>query len=578
MSVICEKKGTSPRGRQSRVKRSNAAERLKLVKLHVEDSIPVSIIAKETGVHPSSIYDWCRQYHAHGEAWFQTRSTGGMSTEGGNAVIKERITSFKQQNPQFGVKRISQFLRRMFFLPASPEKVRQTLHKAGLMKPMKKPKKNPQKPRFFERATPNQMWQSDIFTFRLLGANAYLIGFMDDYSRYMVGLGLYRSQTAEHVLEVYRKAAAEYGVPKEQLTDNGRQYANWRGKTRFQMELQKDKVHHIRSTPHHPQTLGKIERFWKTIWDEFLARAQFESFESAEERVKYWVKHYNHQRPNQGIEGLCPADRFFEIRNEVKAMMAKGIEENALELALRGKPKDPFYMVGRLGEQAVVIHAEKGEIKMMVDGKTSDKAITYDIGAEHETNDGKEGKTDVQCAGEVPGSAVAVGAEQEIGSDNEGDGDKLDAAEPLAATGDAGDDIIAVSEVGGSGEAADAACEAAEAVGGADAEETDPAGEAAAETAGTGKAAEGVNGHTGAGQAQGGTDNQGTQRAVECNGGREEPGDQPEELLQVGKEGALGDDGRPSEPKFRSARLGVGRGEGGAEEAAGRDRGAEGIA
>ncbi|GEM_PF-2291964 len=32
---------------------------------------------------------------------------------------------------------------------------------------------------------------------------AYLIGFIDDYSRYVVGLELYRSQTADQVLEVY---------------------------------------------------------------------------------------------------------------------------------------------------------------------------------------------------------------------------------------------------------------------------------------------------------------------------------------------------------------------------------------
>lgn len=57
------------------------------------------------------------------------------------------------------------------------------------------------------------MWQTDIFTFRLGGKNAYLIGFMDDFSRYMVGADIFRSQTSEHVLEVYRTAGAEYGVP-----------------------------------------------------------------------------------------------------------------------------------------------------------------------------------------------------------------------------------------------------------------------------------------------------------------------------------------------------------------------------
>jgi transposase InsO family protein len=27
----------------------------------------------------------------------------------------------------------------------------------------------------------------------------------------------------------------------------------------------------VRSAPHHPMTLGKIERFWRTVWEEFLS-------------------------------------------------------------------------------------------------------------------------------------------------------------------------------------------------------------------------------------------------------------------------------------------------------------------
>jgi hypothetical protein len=151
-------------------------------------------------------------------------------------VVKQKIVEVKQQQPLFGTRRISQWLRRVLFLPASAETVRRTLHEHELLpktKP-KRPQKNPQKPRFFERSTPNQMWQSDIFCFRLGGQNAYLIGFIDDHSRYIVGLDLFRSQTGEHVLEVYRTAAAEYGPPKEMLTDNGRQYASWRGTSRFE--------------------------------------------------------------------------------------------------------------------------------------------------------------------------------------------------------------------------------------------------------------------------------------------------------------------------------------------------------
>lgn len=110
----------------------------------------------------------------------------------------------------------------------SPATVYKSLAERGLVKknPVKA-EKNPFKPRFFERVRPNQLWQSDILTIRLGGHTAYLIGFIDDYSRYATALGMYRSQTAEHVLESCRRAVAEYGVPKEVLTDNGRQYTNW---------------------------------------------------------------------------------------------------------------------------------------------------------------------------------------------------------------------------------------------------------------------------------------------------------------------------------------------------------------
>ena len=102
--------------------------------------------------------------------------------------------------------------------------VRRALKEESLIIPIqKKHSRNVTRPRFFERATPNQMWQRDIFTFRLGGRYAYLVRMIDDYSRYLVGLELYRSQTADQVMEVYRRAVGEYGVPKEMLTDQGRQ-------------------------------------------------------------------------------------------------------------------------------------------------------------------------------------------------------------------------------------------------------------------------------------------------------------------------------------------------------------------
>src|SRR5580658_3667342 len=91
------------------------------------------------------------------------------------------------------------------------------------------------------------------------------------------------------------------------LTDNGRQYTSWRGTSRFEAELQKDRVVHIKSRPQHPMTLGKVERFWSTIWQEFLARAPFDSFEAARDRIRLWIAYYNHKKAASGDRGRVPS-------------------------------------------------------------------------------------------------------------------------------------------------------------------------------------------------------------------------------------------------------------------------------
>jgi len=73
-------------------------------------------------------------------------------------------------------------------------------------------------------------------------------------------------------------------------------------------------------------SLGRIERFWKSILGEFLQRAQFDGFQQAVDMTALWTKYYNHKRPHQGIGGLCPADLFFEIAHDLKQTLEKGGE------------------------------------------------------------------------------------------------------------------------------------------------------------------------------------------------------------------------------------------------------------
>jgi len=459
---------------------------------------------------------------------------------------------------------------------------------------------NISRPRFFERSTPNQMWQGDIFTFRLGGRYAYLVGMIDDYSRYMVGLELYRSQTADQVIEVYRRGVGEYGVPKEVLTDRGRQYTNWRGTTRFERELGKDRVKHIKSQAHHPMTLGKIERFWKTVYEEFLMRAQFGSFEEAKERVRQWVQYYNHKRPHQGIGGLFPADRYFEIQGEMRKVMEEGIAENVLEMALRGKPREPFYMVGRMEGQSVVLRAEKGKLRLRVDDEEGGKVqeVVYEVNPQKETGerdgksreaeggeagDGGEEKAEglgAYAGGEVPGGVVGMDGEAQAWGGLPGVGSGLGGLATVAGSGDGGDVIgVAAPAPGGAGGGLEPPSGRIieEEPGRGDEKAGQEAEEAARRPEGLPGTAGGDRGEKGlavkenpdgegekAGTGAGVHHSTGAQRGPDRDGGGGASGDLPQDVLRVGGSGLGGHGPGVGESSAREAPHPSGCGEGGA--------------
>jgi transposase InsO family protein len=586
------KKAINRRGRTCC--RYPVALKLKAVKLHLADGYSVDWLAKELGFSRKTLFEWLKRYRAEGEAGLESRPRPKGRNQLASAV-RDQVLALKREEPRFGVRRIADTLKRWFCLGVSPETVRQTLHEAKLLPDQPAPqkrKRNVTRPRFFERATPNQLWQSDISTFRLGGKNAYLIGFLDDYSRYLVGLGLYRSQTAALVLEVYRRAGGEYGVPKEMLTDNGRQYASWRGNTAFQRELAKDKIQHIRSQPHHPMTLGKIERFWATIFQEYLQRTQFDTFEDAQERVALWVKYYNHRRPHQGIGGLCPADRYFEVGHELRQVLERQVKANVLELALRGKPQKPFYLVGRLDDRSVVLQAEKGKVVLRVrqDGPANPETIqevTYDPRQETARDPDQSGQTEAnadgdpaaQRPGEDRGGAGGVDRAAQAGGGVPGTGDQL--AGPAAVAGPGAGGYVKVPGApggGGDGAAAEPEPAAAQAAGqagpprtGGPGAEGRGRGAGGAESGGRqdlsaheGRPHAALDGNGEGGVSAAGRDHEGPRRAADGEGGGQTAGRVPQDLLRVGGAGAGGGDPGAAGPAAGPAGAAGGPGEGAA--------------
>jgi transposase InsO family protein len=282
-------------------------------------------------------------------------------------VLEEKIVALRRENPEYGVRRIRDELWRHEGIEVSAEKIRTVVNDAELGNAPPEPHRRGVTPRRFERSCPNALWQIDIFTFHLKRMYpVYLIGIIDDHSRYLVGWGLFRQQNADAVLEVLKGAIGQWGAPREILSDNGRQFVAWRGQSRFQKVLRQQGVQHVRSAPQHPMTLGKIERFWQTIWREFLEEAVFCSFADACQRLGHWIHYYNHQRPHQGIDGGCPADRFYGIADDVQEAVRQGCRENSLRLALGQEPEPPLYLLGQVGGTDVRVVRKGEEIEVKV--------------------------------------------------------------------------------------------------------------------------------------------------------------------------------------------------------------------
>ncbi|MBI5365573.1 MAG: transposase [Planctomycetes bacterium] len=335
-----------------------------------KSGLPGTDFGSLVGLSKQTLSSWKKKFEEDGPGGLMDQPRGGPRGSRLPDLTQRTILMMKEANAAWGCQRISDMLVRGPGLAASPQAVARVLHEAGYQVEEEPTQPHPDHPRTFERAKPNQLWQSDLFTFLLKRQNrrVYLVAFMDDHSRFVVSYGLHASASALLVIEVLRAGIASYGPPAEALTDNGPQYITWRGKSAFAKELEKLGIDHVVSSPRHPQTLGKIERFWGTLWKECLAAAIFVDFEDARKRIGLFIDHYNFQRPHQGIDGLVPADRFFSAAEDVKQALAARVAANALTLARNGVPKTPFYVTGQVGGKAFSVHAEGERVVMTREG------------------------------------------------------------------------------------------------------------------------------------------------------------------------------------------------------------------
>jgi len=287
------------------------------------DGASVSEVAQRWGVSRQSVHGWLRRYEDEGLAGLAARSSRPVSCPhqmGG--VVEARILELRRAHPGWGPRRILYELGMAQLagdLAGEPVPSRSAIYRclvrAGLIDPKARRRRDEHWKRW-ERGTAMELWQMDVVGGFLLadGRRAKALTGVDDHSRFCVSAHLMFRETSQKVCDGLAAAMRTYGVPEEILTDNGKVFTGRFNKPAvevlFDRVCRENGITHRLTQPRSPTTTGKVERFHRTMREEFRTDRIFESLAVAQAELDEWVTGYNHDRPHSSLGMVPPAERF----------------------------------------------------------------------------------------------------------------------------------------------------------------------------------------------------------------------------------------------------------------------------
>ena len=162
----------------------------------------------------------------------------------------------------------------------------------------------------FECARPNEMWIGDTLHGPAVGGKkSYLFAFIDDHSRAVMGARWSHHDDVVRMAAGFRPALQARGVPRACYLDNGSPFVDaWllRGCGVLGVKL-------VHSRPGKPEGRGKIERFFRTVRDQFLVEAgdgeEIADLAEMNRLFRAWLETAYHQAVHSET-GEAPAARW----------------------------------------------------------------------------------------------------------------------------------------------------------------------------------------------------------------------------------------------------------------------------
>lgn len=228
--------------------------------------------------------------------------------------LEQQVLAIRREHPVWGGRKIRRLLqdRDLLYVPAAST-ITQILRRHGQIDPHEAAKHRPYQR--FERAAPNDLWQMDFKgEFACLdGRDCYPLTVLDDHSRYAIGLIACANTQQITVQRILIELFRRYGRPWAMLADNGPPWGTGQspgGWTRLGLWLLRLDIQLYHGRPWHPQTLGKDERFHRTLDVELLQGRCIRDLTHAQNLFDPWRDLYNRIRPHEALDLAAPASRY----------------------------------------------------------------------------------------------------------------------------------------------------------------------------------------------------------------------------------------------------------------------------
>lgn len=283
---------------------------------------------------PATIEKWYLDYQNHGfDALVpKSRADAGMSRKLDDD-LQEQIRYFKTNYPRMSAAAIYRQLKTdgsiingqvsestvCRFVNQLQNELRQTTNRDM---------------RRYERPHINEVWCGDSSVGpRLTDKDGkkhriYIIALIDDASRFITGIDVFYNDNFVNLMSVMKSAVSKYGRPKVLNFDNGKSYKN------KQMELLAARIGTTLSycQPYTPTGKDKIERWFRTMKDQWMAGLDMQDFHSLDElrgSLHSYVQQYN-QTPHSSLRGNSPQDRFFSEPEQIRRLSSDDISKDFL--------------------------------------------------------------------------------------------------------------------------------------------------------------------------------------------------------------------------------------------------------